>query len=161
MTTEALQEIDDHEPVRKDDAGRDRCVCGYIWPCPAVRNAVRELSSEERQLLEALAVDIGWSVEERRPVGAPSGRSGIVVGKYLDDEERTCFRVSYYYRGQRRLFRLRQDELEPAAIGLPNAAFAREHARFLAGLASKKKGAVAPEELELLADALDLYKAIA
>ena len=162
---EPIHGIDDHAPRQKDSSGRDRCeACGYIWPCPEVRMQPRQLDPAERELLEVLEVRVGYYIEKRLPGDNPDPnlkRGGLVVGEFEDDEGRKCFRVSYEWRRQLRRMVIREDEIEPAGVGLPNSASIRHHARFLARLVAERKGAVAPEELEHLADALDLFKAIA
>jgi hypothetical protein len=164
MSAEPIYGIDDHEPGEEDSPGRPRCAaCSYIWPCPTVRSQPRQLDVAERELLEVLEVGVGYYIERRLPGDAQDPnlkRGGLVVGEFVDDEDRRCFRVSYEWRRQLRRMVIRQDEIEPAAVGLPNSASIRHHARFLARLVAERKGAVAPEELEHLADAIDLLKTI-
>lgn len=155
-------DVSDHEPGRTDGDGHVRCAaCDYRWPCPDVRAQPRALERVEAEILGALDIGVGFYVERRLPDGADAEGTvrGTVVGFYDDDEGRRCLRVLAFPGGRRRVWGLRVDEVEPASVRGPNSAAIRAEARRLAGLVHRSKGSVAPEELEILADALDLLKA--
>lgn len=159
--------IDDHVETTAIGDGRARCeACGYLWPCPTIRLRPRELDPAERELLELADIAVGYGVWARIPDGSelyPPG--GIVVGIYEqpndDGELVRMYRTAEMYRGRPRFHRIAAGDVEPSSIALPNAASVRSLARALAAHVGKQKGTATAEELDLLADALDLFHAIA
>lgn len=159
--------IDDHVETTAIGDGRPRCAaCGYRWPCPDVRLRPRDLDPVERELLDLADIDIGYGVRARIPDGselAPPG--GIVVGVHdepNDDGELVrVYRAAEMFRGRPRFHRIAAPDIDPALITLPNASAVRRLARDLAAHVGSRTGTATAEELDLLADALDLFRAIA
>lgn len=152
---------EEHYPETRGDDGHVRCACSYRWPCPTVRSGPRPLETGEWDLLRSLDITVGYSVWRRQPEGSeldPVG--GMVVGSFTDDNGSTVFRLLDFPRGRHRYTTLRLVDVEPSTVGLPNGALLRSYARKLAAIVGKQRGTATGEELELLADAVDLLKAV-
>lgn len=151
--------LDDHTPGEKGADGHFRCeACGYRWPCPEVRSRPRPLDADERELLRSLDVGVGFTLWRRQPDGSeldPVG--GTVVGSY-DSDGLTVFRLRDFDRGRPRVRELALGDVEPATVGLPNAAYVRSLVRNLAAWVGKQKGMVTGQELEVLSDAIVLLR---
>lgn len=154
-------QIADHGPGIEDPQGHVRCEgCGYRYPCPTARSMPRPLERAEWELLRALDIGPGNSVYRRQPIGDETDPVGGVVLNVFDVDGATHFRVIDFPRGRPRRTVLRLEELEPSTIGLPNAAVMRDYARRLAALVGRQKGVATGEEMDDLADAVDLYRAM-
>lgn len=156
-------DVDDHEPGPVDSEGHFRCsACGFRAPCPTVRAQPRRLDQDEIEVLRALDIGIGFTIEQRQPEGAEAKPiRGTVVGAWEDQDGRRTFRVVDFPQGRRRIHVMRLDEVEPARVALPNAAICRSQARKLADAVGRQKGIADGEEIEVLADAITLFQAIA
>jgi hypothetical protein len=161
-----LEEI--HTAGRRDPLGHPRCeACGFIWPCPDLRDALPAQTADE---LEVVAlVDVGWSVWKARP-GGPGAWSdvddagGTVVGWWDDpgpDTPRRIFRCLDSPKGRHAFVQIPAGEIDVAACALPNASTLRSHARRLAREFSQRKGVVSQHDLSLLETAVTLLRVIA
>lgn len=152
-------DVSDHV---EDAAGRCE-ACGFEWPCPDIRRQPRQLEPGERELLSIVGVDVGSHISKIQPAGADptDAHQGLVVESFRDDDDRLCHRVARAYRGYRQVRVIRDDEIEPASVGLPDRLLIRSTARQFAAFASRRKGVVDQDEIGELSDALILLLAIA
>lgn len=162
-----LEEI--HTAGGRDPAGWPRCsACGFRWPCPDLRNALPAQTADEMEIVAL--VDVGWSVFRARP-GERGGWDesndigGIVTGWWEepsggDRPPHRHYRCLDFPKGKHDIRTIPADEVDVAAAGLPNPATIRRAARKLCAEISKRKGVVTSYELDLLADALTLMRAI-
>lgn len=153
----------EHGPGMDDPSGQIRCEgCGEPYPCEAARSGPRPLLPGEWDVLRSLDIDVGFSIYRRAPLDSDDRNpvGGVVVGSFTDDDGSTVFRVIGFPGGRHHYTRLRLAELEPSTIGLPNAAVIRSYARKLAEWVGRQKGAASGEELDLLSDAVTLFRAI-
>lgn len=166
MTTADLEL---HAVGPRDLLGHPRCTaCGFIWPCPDLRNALPEQTADEMEV--AALVDVGWSVWKAHPggVGAwddSADVGGTVVGWYervdSDGVAHRVFRVLDFPHGRHRFAGLPADEIDVEACALPNASTLRSHSRRLAREYSDRKGTVTQYDLELLETAFTLIRCVA
>lgn len=155
-------DVADHGPGLSDPQGHVRCEgCGYRWPCPIARSLPRPLERAEWDLLRALDIDVGYSIYRRDPPESEErdAAGGVVVGRY-DIDGATHFRLLDFPRGRPRRMVLRLADVEPATVGMPNAAVLRDYARRLATLVGRQRGVATGEEMDDLADAVALYRAM-
>lgn len=168
MTAAELEEI--HTAGARDPLGHPRCeACGFIWPCPDLRDALPSQTADE---LEVVAlVDIGWSIWRARPGGRDSWNDcpddgGTVVGWWdqpNDDDQTTLriFRCVDFPKGRHAFIQIPAGDIDVTTCSLPNASTLRSHSRRLAREYSQRKGAVTQYDLELLETALTLIRCVA
>lgn len=167
MTT-ALEEI--HTPGQRDLAGWPRCsACGFRYPCPDLRNALPAQTADELEIVAL--IDVGWTAFRARP-GQRDGwddlddTGGVVTGWWeeppVDDDRppRRHYRCLDFPHGKHHVFTIPADEVAVTRCDIPNPATIRRAARKLCAEISKRRGPVTSYELDLLADALTLMRAI-
>ena len=124
-------------------------MTGYVVP---------ELTADERELLDIIELTAGCSIWRRRPELSDADPVGGIVIRAAEDGQ--SFRVVDWRQGRPVFRSVALDEIDPASVALPNAAYVRTTARRLMAAAGAKKGITAGEELELVGDAYDLLRSI-
>lgn len=167
-----VAELEFHTAGGRDPLGHPRCVCcGFIWPCPTLREALPAQTADEMEVVAL--VDVGWSVWRLRAGGSggwddTTDIGGTVVGwhdtagaMWEDGVACRVFRVLDFPHGRHRFHALPAAEVDVAACSLPNASTLRSHSRRLAREYSQRKGTVTQHEVELLEMALTLIRCVA
>lgn len=160
-------DLEVHVAGRRDPLGHPRCAaCGFIWPCPDLRNQLPEQTADEMEIVAL--VDVGWSAWKARPgTGAwddSADVGGTVIGWHditIHGQAHRTFRVLDFPHGRHHFHRLPADEVDVKSCSLPNTSTLRSHSRRLAREYAERKGTVTQYDLDLLETALTLIRLVA